>query len=127
MLKNQIAFQNQADLFSIVQESTFSRDLVFVFFLTVHPPRGPPLPDSAALHHGLGYSSGISQLPDIFLTAVGAAFVSVTSWLGQAWDPVAAAVLAPASLPFITHSTCSQRAQGLRPGCQRRRALHKMN
>lgn len=31
-VKNQIAFQNQADLFSIVQESTFSRDLVFVFF-----------------------------------------------------------------------------------------------
>lgn len=126
-VKNQIAFQNQADLFSIVRESTFSRDLVFVFFLTVHPPRGPPLPDSAALRHGLGRTSDVSQLPDIFLTAVRAAFVSVTSWLGQARDPVAAAVPAPASLPFITHSTRSRQAQGLRPGCQCHRALHEMN
>ncbi|KAM6064727.1 11-beta-hydroxysteroid dehydrogenase type 2 isoform 2-T2 [Theristicus caerulescens] len=31
-VKNQIAFQNQADLFSIVQESTFSRDFWFCIF-----------------------------------------------------------------------------------------------
>ncbi|XP_054054395.1 11-beta-hydroxysteroid dehydrogenase type 2 isoform X2 [Rissa tridactyla] len=74
-VKYQIAFQNQADLFSIMRESTFSRDLIFVFFLTVHPPRRPPLPDSAALHHGLGCTSGISQLPKIFLPAAGAASV----------------------------------------------------
>ncbi|XP_055582871.1 11-beta-hydroxysteroid dehydrogenase type 2 isoform X2 [Falco biarmicus] len=101
-VKNQIAFQNQTDLFSIVRESPFSRDLGFVCFLTAHPPRGPPLPDSAALHHGLGCTSAISQLPDILLTAVGAVFGSITSWLGQTWDPVATAIPAPASLLFMT-------------------------
>ncbi|KAM6058112.1 11-beta-hydroxysteroid dehydrogenase type 2 isoform 1-T1 [Chlamydotis macqueenii] len=78
-VKNQIAFQNQAnaDLFSIVCESTFSRDLGFVFFLTMHPPKGPPLPASAALHHGLGCTLGVSQLSDIFLTALGTASICV--------------------------------------------------
>ncbi|KAM6252765.1 11-beta-hydroxysteroid dehydrogenase type 2 isoform 1-T1 [Porphyrio hochstetteri] len=71
-VRNQIAFPNQADLFSIVQESTFYRDLGFVFFLPVHPQRGPSLPASAALHHTLGWTLGVSQLPSLFLTAVGA-------------------------------------------------------
>uniref|UniRef100_A0A663MLB3 11-beta-hydroxysteroid dehydrogenase type 2 n=1 Tax=Athene cunicularia TaxID=194338 RepID=A0A663MLB3_ATHCN len=47
--------------------------------------------------------------PDIFLTAVGAAFVSTTSWLGPAWEPVATPLPPCCS---ITHSTCSQQVQG---------------
>lgn len=48
-------------------------------------------------------------------------FVTIPSWLGQGWDPAATA-----SLPLITHSTCSQRVQGPRPGCQCCRALNEM-
>lgn len=34
-------------------------------------------------------------------------FVSISSWLGQGWDPVAAA-----SLPLITHSTAPDECRG---------------
>lgn len=103
-VKNQIAFQNQADLFSIVRESTFSRDLVFVFFLTAHPPRGPPPPDSAALHHRLGCTSDVSQLPDIFLTAVGAASICLHHLLaGSAPGPCGRCCASPC-LPAVCYT-----------------------
>jgi len=96
-VKNQIAFQNQADLFSIVRESTFSRDLVFVFFLTAHP---------AALHHGPGCTLGVSQLPDIFLAAAGAASVCLRHLLaGSGWGLCGCCCANPClpAVPYTLH------------------------
>ncbi|XP_064885113.1 11-beta-hydroxysteroid dehydrogenase type 2 isoform X3 [Columba livia] len=124
-VKNQIAFQKIRQIYFLLCENQhFLETSFFVFFLTMHPPREPPLPGSAALHHGLGCTSGISQLPNTFLPDAGAAFVSITFWLGQAQDPVAAAVPAPASLPFLTHSICSRRAQGQRLWSSSQDELH---
>lgn len=61
---------------------------------------------------------GVSQLPNIFLTAVGAAFTSIHRLLaGSCPEPCGHCLPA-----CTTHSMCPERVQGPRPGCQRCRA-----